>query len=135
MDKDHADPLVRCGCVHSHERGTGLLCRAWAPLTVRALVVVKVAGDCEELEIHDVQGQVEVCVSLTADGPVVHLRGGRLELDAVDTIAVRCRRFEVATSETTELNSAGDLQIKGRELKVKTSDDIHLNGKVIRLNC
>jgi len=98
-------------------------------------VVVKVAGDCEELEIRDAEGQVEVCVSLTADGPVVRIRGGRLELDAADTIAVRCRRFEVQTAESTELSSAGDLRITGQELKVQTREDIHLNGKVIRLNC
>ncbi len=98
-------------------------------------VVVKVAGDCEELEIRDAEGQVEVCVILTTDGPVVRIRGGRLELDAADTVAVRCRRFEVQTVESTELCSEGDLQITGRELRVKTQDDIHLNGKVIRLNC
>jgi hypothetical protein len=98
-------------------------------------VVVKVAGDREELEIRDPDGQVELCVTLTADGPVVHVRGGRLELDAVETVAVHCRRFEVQTAESAELTSAGELQIKGRELRVKTQDDIHLNGKFIRLNC
>jgi len=98
-------------------------------------VVVKVAGDCEELEIRDAEGQVEVCVSLTADGPVVRIRGGRLELNAADTIAVRCRRFEVQTKESTELSSAGELSITGRELKVRTKEDIHLNGEFIRLNC
>jgi hypothetical protein len=97
--------------------------------------VVKVAGDREELEIRDAEGEVEVCVILTVEGPVVRVRGGRLELDAVDTIAVRCRRFEVQTAESTELGSAGDVRIAGRELRVKTQDDIHLNGKFVRLNC
>jgi hypothetical protein len=98
-------------------------------------VVVKVAGDCEQLEIRDPDGLVEVSVSLTADGPVVRVRGGRLELDAADTVAVRCRRFEVQSDERTELSSAGDLLMTGRELKVRTNEDIHLNGNVIRLNC
>ncbi len=98
-------------------------------------MVVKVAGDCEELEIRDADGQVEVSVSLTADGPVVRVRGGRLELDAVDTVAVRCRRFEVNTAECTDLSSSGPVRIKGEELRVKTEEDIHLNGQVIRLNC
>ena len=98
-------------------------------------MVVKVAGDHEELEIRDADGQVEVSVSLTAEGPIVKVRGGRLELDAVDTIAVRCRKFEVQTTESTELKSEGDLRIMGRELKVRTKEDIHLNGEFIRLNC
>jgi hypothetical protein len=98
-------------------------------------VVVKVRGECEELEIRDAEGQAEVCVSLTADGPVVRVRGGRLELDAIDTVAVRCQRFEVHTSESTELSSSGAVRITGEELRVKTEEDIHLNGQVIRLNC
>jgi len=98
-------------------------------------VVVKVAGECEELEIRDAKGAVEVSISLTAQGPLVRIRGGRLELDAADTIALRCRRFEVQTSESTELKSDGAVRITGEELRVKTEDDIHLNGQVIRLNC
>jgi hypothetical protein len=98
-------------------------------------IVVKVAGDGEELEIRDAEGQLELSVSLTAEGPVVRLRGGRLELDAADTVALRCRRFELQTSESTELLSSGAVRITGQELRVKTEDDIHLNGQVIRLNC
>jgi hypothetical protein len=98
-------------------------------------VLVKVAKDCEELEIRDPEGEVEVCVSLTADGPVVRVRSGRLELDAVDTVAVRCQRFEVQTAESIDLGSSGPVRITGEEVRVKTEDDIHLNGQVIRLNC
>src|SRR6516162_3605172 len=57
-------------------------------------VLVKVTPECEELEIRDAEGQVEVCVILTGAGPVVRIRGGRLELDAADTVALRCRRFD-----------------------------------------
>jgi hypothetical protein len=94
-----------------------------------------VAGDCEELEIRGANGALEVHIRLTAEGPVVQLRGGRLELQAADTVAVQCRRFEVQTSEGTELKSAGDIQMTGRELRVQTENDIHLNGDYIRLNC
>jgi hypothetical protein len=98
-------------------------------------VVVKVAGECEELEIRDSEGRVELSVTLTADGPVVKVRGGRLELDAADTVALRCRRFELQTSEITDLSSSGAVRITGEELRVRTEGDIHLNGQIIRLNC
>jgi hypothetical protein len=98
-------------------------------------VLVKVTPECEELEIRDAEGQVEVCVILTGAGPVVRIRGGRLELDAADTVALRCRRFDLQTSESTELSSSGAVRITGQELRVKTDHDIHLNGQVIRLNC
>jgi hypothetical protein len=98
-------------------------------------VVVKLEGGREELEIRSPQGKVEVRITLTENGPVVSLRGARLEMEAADMVAVRCRRFEVQTTEGTDLTSSGDVQITGRELKVKTENDIHMNGEVIRLNC
>jgi hypothetical protein len=98
-------------------------------------VIVKMTGDCEEVEIRDLEGQVEVSVSLTADGPVVRVHGGRLELHAVDTVAVACRRLEIQTAESTDLRSDAELRVTSRELKVRTSEDIHLNGAFIRLNC
>ena len=32
-------------------------------------------------------------------------------------------------------SSGGDVQITGRELRVRTQDDIHMNADFIRLNC
>jgi hypothetical protein len=94
-----------------------------------------VTGGSEELEVRGPEGEVELCIRLTAEGPVVQLRGARLELQAADTVAVQCRRFEVQTTEGTSLQSTGNVQITGHELRVQTQDDIHLNGNIIRLNC
>jgi hypothetical protein len=98
-------------------------------------VVVKVDGGREELEIRSPSGEMEVRITLTESGPVVNLRGARLEMEATDAVALRCRRFEVQSTEGTELTSSGDVQITGRELKVRTERDIHMKGEVIRLNC
>lgn len=98
-------------------------------------VVVRLSGRNEELEIRSPRGEVEVCITLTDAGPVVKLRGARLELESPDAVAIACRRFEVQTTEGTRLDNAGDVQITGRELHVQTTSDIHMNGGVIRLNC
>ncbi len=105
------------------------------PLPSGRSVVVKVDGGREGLEIRSPAGDVEVRIILTENGPEVNLRGARLEMEAIDTVALRCRRFEVQSPEGTELTSSGDVQITGRELKVRTERDIHMNGEVIRLNC
>ena len=97
-------------------------------------VIVKVAGQREELEIRSAEGEVEVRITLTEQGPVVSLRGGRLELEAPDTVAVHCRRFEVNTTEETQLQSSGPVHITGQEMFVETKSDIHLKGAIIRLN-
>ncbi len=98
-------------------------------------VVLKVTGAGEELEVRSPAGAVEVRIVLGDGGPVVHLSGARLELEAPDTVAFHCRRLEVNTQEGTHLNSAGGLHLTGQEMRVQTTGDIHLNGDVIRLNC
>jgi phage gp45-like len=97
-------------------------------------VVVRVDGGREELEVRSPQGDVEVRITLTDAGPVVSLRGARLELESPDAVAVNCRKFEVNTQEGTELKSAGAVQIEANEMNVTTTDDIRLKGKIIHLN-
>jgi hypothetical protein len=97
-------------------------------------VVVRVDGGREELEVRSPQGDVEVRITLTDAGPVVSLRGARLELESPDAVAVNCRKFEVNTQEGTELKSAGAVQIAANEMNVNTTDDIRLRGKIIHLN-
>jgi hypothetical protein len=97
-------------------------------------VVVRVDKGSEELEIRSAQGDVEVRITLTESGPVVCLKGARLELESPDAVAVRCRRLDIETEEATRLASAGDVQITGHEMHVQTEDDIHMKGKIIRLN-
>jgi hypothetical protein len=98
-------------------------------------VLVKVTTDGEELQVRSPQGAVEVRITLGEGGPVVHLSGARLELETPDTIALRCRQIDVDTTESIHLKSGGNLQLSGREMRVQTTGDIHLNGDVIRLNC
>ena len=84
-------------------------------------------GECgETLEVRSPDGAVEVRIDLTDEGPVVRLRGARLELES-PSVAVRCGTFDV--------RAEGPLTMTGRELRVKTEEDVHLNGGVIRLNC
>lgn len=90
-------------------------------------VIVKTADGREELEVRSPQGEMEVHIILTETGPVVRLRGARLELESPETVALNCQRFEV--------NAAEAVRITGRELRVRTESDIHMNGATIRLNC
>lgn len=88
----------------------------------------------EEIEIRSPRGEVEVKIVLTDAGPVVTLRGGRLELDA-PAVAVRCQSFAVQAEQDVHLAAQGGVHIAGEELRARTAQDIHLNGAYIRLNC
>jgi hypothetical protein len=98
-------------------------------------VVLKLAGNQEELEVRSPGGNVEVRILLTDQGAVVTLQGGRLEMASPDTVALICRRVEINSTEGTDLLSSGDVRITGREMRVQTESDIHMNGRIIHLNC
>src|SRR5262245_27824783 len=83
-------------------------------------VIVKVAGGREELEVRSPAGEIEVRITLSDVGPVVHLRGARLELDSLQAVAINCERFEVCATEGATLKSAGEVQIAGHEMRVQT---------------
>src|SRR3712207_3509256 len=77
-------------------------------------VTVRVDGRGEAIEIRSPGGEVELCIALTAQGPVLTVRGARLEIDAADTVAVNCRQFELRTAEGIVLDADGDLALRSR---------------------
>lgn len=95
------------------------------PMPSGRSVVVRVNGTNEELEIRSAQGEVEVRIVLTEHGPVVTLKGARLEIAGTETVAVTCQKFEVA---------ADHVDIRSQGLDVRTEGDIRMQGAVIRLN-
>jgi hypothetical protein len=96
--------------------------------------VVRVDGQREELLVRSPAGEVEVRITLTDGGPVIRLHGGRLELEAADTIVLKSRRLELTAGEELRLDSAGEVRMTAQELHAQTAADIQLKGKFIRLN-
>jgi hypothetical protein len=106
------------------------------PLPSGRTVVIHSAGRREEIEIRSATGEMEVRIALTDQGPVLSLRGARLEIDSSDTVAVKCRNFELQTSEGLQLQSGGDVGIRSQgDVHVQSSGDTHLDGELVKLNC
>ncbi len=98
-------------------------------------VLLRVSAAGEEIEVRSAAGEVEVRICLTAEGPVVQLRGARLHLDAAEAVDVRCRRFAVQAADA-EFRTAGDIHMEaGGEMRIRTEGETHINGKMINLNC
>lgn len=89
-------------------------------------LVLRIGSATEDIEIRSTAGELDLRITLTDAGPVVSLRGARVELDAAD-VAVRCRDFDVKAS--------GEVRFEAEELRAQTKRDVHLNGAFIRLNC
>lgn len=104
------------------------------------------------LRIAAADGRVSLSITVTADGPVIHLGGhgavlrmdGPLGIEA-DRIALH-GRAGVALSSGGDLTveAAGDIRTLGRsqeivadlgDVQVKANDDVRLNGERVRCNC
>lgn len=114
---------------------------ALVPLGSRALpsgraLELRVADGSEELLVRAPGGEVEVRIAFSREGPVVTVRGGRLEVDTPEEIALSCRSLDVRARESLRLRSDRDARIGvGGDLRVKAEGDVRMNGAFVRLNC
>src|SRR5438067_13914917 len=79
---------------------------------------------------------MELRIALTDQGPVLTLRGARLEIDAADTVAVNCRHFAVHTTDGVVLDAAGGIALRsGAETHLRSAGDTYIDGRLVNLNC
>lgn len=99
-------------------------------------LVVKAHAHDEEIEVRSAGGEVEVRIVLTDQGPILRLRGARLEIDSSDTVAVNCRQFEVNASHGVQLRAAGDVGVQSdAEIRLKSGGQTYIDGDYVNLNC
>jgi len=97
---------------------------------------VKAGNGTEEIEIRSASGDVEICVKLTDTGPVLSLRGARLEINSSDTISVNCRQLELNASERIMMHAAEDIDIhSGGEIHTQSAQQTFIDGDYVNLNC
>jgi hypothetical protein len=90
----------------------------------------------EELEIRSPDGETEVCIEITKAGPVIKIRGaGRLELESTEKVAIKCEELEIEADKKVDIFSWDKLAITSRETRLRSSDDIWLNGGQVRIQC
>jgi hypothetical protein len=97
-------------------------------------LVLRIGSAGEDIEIRSAEGALDLRITLTDAGPVVSLRGARVEVDAAD-VAIRCHDFDVQASGDVRLRSEREVRFEAEDLRAETTRDIHLNGAFIRLNC
>jgi hypothetical protein len=100
----------------------------------RRLVIRETDGG-EDVEIHAPNGDLEVVITITPDGPVVRLSGARLELEATDTVSLKARNVELQASELTTMHSDGHLTLtSGLDIRTVAEGDVHVLGNIVWLN-
>jgi ferric-dicitrate binding protein FerR (iron transport regulator) len=100
----------------------------------RTLKVTRAAGE-QVVEVRAASGQLELRVRLTDQGPVLQMEAVKLALTAEESVAIKCKTFEVEASGDTLIQSGGELKIKSDgELEVESPEDVRIRGKIIWLN-
>lgn len=99
-------------------------------------IVVTAQGGREAIEVRSAQGDLEVRVELTDQGPVLSIRGARLEIDSTDTVAVTCRQFELNAQDQLRLHAGGEVGLTTEgEIKMKSAQQTFIDGDYVNLNC
>ena len=98
-------------------------------------IVAKLKGDEELLEIREADDRIVLEVRLTQSGPVIAVKGARLELSAMEEISLDARKINIHSEDQTRISSQGGLEIDTQEnIDIKSREDIKLESKVIHLN-
>ncbi|MDA1010743.1 MAG: hypothetical protein O2888_04640 [Chloroflexi bacterium] len=98
------------------------------------VVTVQVGEQGEQVVVTGPDGQVRVRIELS-ETPVVTLSAASLKLEALDTVAVSCRRFEVRATEEATIASRGTLDLEsGEEMHLTADADLKAISPMIWLN-
>ncbi len=122
-------------------------------------VVVRGDGDGERVVIRAPDGEVELTVRLTREGPVLSVRAVALELDAKD-LSVDVDRLKLRAREDVTVEALGSVETRvlgdqrthvqgearldaGRvavhaqrgDVSIEGAEDVRIDGASVRLNC
>ncbi len=102
------------------------------------------AGGEERVIIRGVQGEIELEVVLTANGPLLRFRAAEVEIESQGRFGIQCGEFELRSSGSAVLALDGnliaaadgmDLEATRGDVRVRANDDVRLNGERVKLNC
>jgi hypothetical protein len=100
----------------------------------KTLTVTSV-DDHDLVEIRGSEGQIELRVKLTPEGPVLLMESVRLSLKAAESVSVECKTFEVRATEVVDVHSDGGMQLSGQaDVRVNANGDVIVVGEKIYLN-
>jgi hypothetical protein len=97
---------------------------------------VRSGPEGDDIVLESAGGAMEVRIRVTADGPVLSLRGVRLEIEAADSVALNCREFSIEARDGIRLASGGPVRVDSdAEIKLRSADQTFIDGDYVNLNC
>ena len=97
---------------------------------------IGLASGGEQLEILSPEGNLELRIAMTPEGPILSLSGARLELNATESVALNCGKLEINAANGIAMRSAASIQIEsGAEVCMRADGDANIDAQIINLNC
>ena len=98
-------------------------------------LVLSWADDSGELALHAPDGQLEITIQITPEGPVLQLSGGRIELKSTDSVSIQSREIHLDATEKTTLRSGDGVEIVSEgDTEVTAQGDVRILASMIHLN-
>lgn len=89
----------------------------------------------DTIELKSRDGTLELRITMTPEGPMIHVKGGSLAVEAADAVSVACKRFDVQASGGISL-AAGNLSMESAgEVRIRSQGQTHLDSEILHLNC
>lgn len=89
----------------------------------------------ETIELKSRDGALELKITMTPDGPMIHVKGGSLAVEAADAVSVACKRFDIQASGGISL-AAGNVAIdSGGEVRIRSQGNTYMDSELLHLNC
>lgn len=105
------------------------------PLTGGRTLAVICNDAGEEIQLCAPDGEVEIRIAVTENGPVLRIRAARLEVEGAEDVQFSCQRFAVHTTEVTHLTSDGQLRLRSEEqVLIRAAEELDLKGRPVRTN-
>lgn len=90
----------------------------------------------EQIEVRSPDGQLEIRIALTPQGPVLSVSGAKLEINAAESVSVNCRDLSINATNSLSLETAGSVGIQAAgDIVAKSKGNTSIDAQVINLNC
>ncbi len=113
---------------------------------------VQIGTELSLLEVLDPTGQLTLSVRISEEGPVIHISGAQLKVEATEKLSLHSNNIDIHAGELLSIRSEGRIEeeaatgklsmaeeheVRARlgDIKLKANDDIKLNGERVKLNC
>lgn len=91
-------------------------------------------GEEDILRVRSQEGAYVLTIKLTAEGPVVRVEGGSLEVSAAKKLSLDCDELSVRAKQGATIELGGALKVEASAIDLRAKDDVSLHGERVLLN-